>query len=245
MTNKTIIISHGEKGGVGKSMIASIIANYLVDYTDESKLLIVEGDTGIPDVAARYSDKVRTIGVPLQRGDLAVEAIGELFSMLEEQFNSGVEIVLINLPAGAATTIDYHAVDLIAPIVEAMGVSIAMTYAIGPGNESATAAGKSLESGLAGIADINIAVMNSSLGAPEKMAWSRSPERLKWLESGGTEMVMPTLTSRLADLLHELDGTLSEIASGQTAELTIVDRMIMKSFIDKTKMIAEGVMRND
>ncbi|MDB2705289.1 hypothetical protein N9Y67_01980 [Pseudomonadota bacterium] len=239
---KQIIVSHGQKGGVGKSMIASLVANYLTDNFAKEKLLLVEGDTGIPDVALRYKNKIKTIGIPLQRGDMAVEALGELFERLENEFNNGVEIVLINLPAGAADTIDKHAVDLVAPVAEALGVVINITYAIGSGNESAKAAGVSLKEGLAGISDKRIAVVNSAMGEPAKMAWSRSTERDEWLDSGGEELVLPTLTPRIADRLHELEGTFSEIASGDKGELTVVDRMIMKSFIDKSSAITEGVV---
>lgn len=242
---KQIIISHGQKGGVGKSMIASLIANYLVDNFDRDKLLLIEGDVGIPDVAARFKGHIKSIGIPLQRSDMATEALGELLERLEIEFSDGVEIVLINLPAGASETVDKHAVELIAPVAEALGAVINITFAIGAGNESSKAAATSLRSGLAGIADRRVAVLNSAMGEPEKMAWSRSTERDEWLESGGAELILPTLTPRVADRLHELEGTFSEIAEGITADLTVVDRMIMRAFIDQSTLIAEQVINHE
>jgi hypothetical protein len=50
------IIIHGDKGGVGKSMVAQALANYLLDQ--KTKVAIVEADTRNPDVGRMYRGNV-------------------------------------------------------------------------------------------------------------------------------------------------------------------------------------------
>jgi len=53
-TSKFIVV-HGDKGGVGKSMVAMALANYLMAG---QKVAIIEADTRNPDVARMYSNNL-------------------------------------------------------------------------------------------------------------------------------------------------------------------------------------------
>lgn len=61
------IVSHGDKGGVGKSMIAQSIADFL--YAKGSKVAVIEADTQNPDVERMFAG----LGLPTLRTDLRNE----------------------------------------------------------------------------------------------------------------------------------------------------------------------------
>ena len=50
---KRLVIAHGNKGGIGKSMFSGLLANYLLGKS--SHCVVVEGERTIHDVAARYA----------------------------------------------------------------------------------------------------------------------------------------------------------------------------------------------
>ncbi len=47
-----LFISHGDKGGTGKSMAAALALDH--SLTSGTPVLLVEGDAGIPDLALRF-----------------------------------------------------------------------------------------------------------------------------------------------------------------------------------------------
>jgi MinD superfamily P-loop ATPase len=47
-----LFISHGDKGGTGKSMAAAIALDH--SLVTGTPVLLVEGDAGIPDLALRF-----------------------------------------------------------------------------------------------------------------------------------------------------------------------------------------------
>ncbi|MBU2768362.1 protein mobD, partial [Acidithiobacillus ferrivorans] len=50
---QTIIFSHGDKGGVGKSVVAALLVDMALQRFGKASL--IEGDTTTPDVYGRYS----------------------------------------------------------------------------------------------------------------------------------------------------------------------------------------------
>lgn len=93
-----IIISHGDKGGVGKSMVASAIADYL--NTKSVKVAIIDADTQNPDV-----DRMFGKWLPCAKTNLrSTEGWMDVMNFIAE--HAGHTIV-INTPGG----IGEHMVD--------------------------------------------------------------------------------------------------------------------------------------
>ena len=85
------IVMHGDKGGVGKSMVAQALADYLMSRNE--KVAIIEADTRNPDVARMYSNNlaVAQINVRSETGWMDVMD----FVMKHQGFT-----VILNTPAG-------------------------------------------------------------------------------------------------------------------------------------------------
>ena len=120
---KKLILVHGDKGGVGKSTLASLIVDAALEAF--GKVAVVEGDEKIDDVSSRFAGVQGVTGfmVDLARPDASEEAVIALFEELE---GAGLpDLVVVNTPASASATLDRQA----AVLVEAahdMGYSVRM-----------------------------------------------------------------------------------------------------------------------
>ncbi|HTP30381.1 MAG TPA: P-loop NTPase, partial [Anaeromyxobacteraceae bacterium] len=83
---KNIFIVGGGKGGVGKSIVAMTLADYLLEKGEE--VLLIESDTSNPDVAKAYRDRTATAIVNLDEADGWIE----LVNLCEKHSNSAVVI---------------------------------------------------------------------------------------------------------------------------------------------------------
>lgn len=86
-----IIISDGGKGGVGKSMIAAAITDYL--RVSGKQVALIEADTQNPDVSRMYGDRLQSIDADLR----SVNGWMSVMDFIAE--HPGYDIV-INTPAG-------------------------------------------------------------------------------------------------------------------------------------------------
>lgn len=86
-----IIISDGGKGGVGKSMIASAITDYLL--VSGKKVALIEADTQNPDVS-------RMFGGDLQRIDADLRSVNGWMSVMDFIADHPGFDIVINTPAG-------------------------------------------------------------------------------------------------------------------------------------------------
>lgn len=104
---KSIYISHGDKGGCGKSFFATIIASKLSEQ--KIPFLLVEADAnlagGQPDVAPRFENDLyaQVVRAPISGQAAAEDLIADLFEVIEQ---SDVEHVVINTPAGASEVLE-------------------------------------------------------------------------------------------------------------------------------------------
>lgn len=234
--NKRLVISHGDKGGTGKSTISGLVLENAIRL--ELRPYLIEGDTGIPDVAQRYRDHVAGVRIPLQRADAADQAIVALFNQLESLLEADeADVVLINLPAGASATIDTRAQEIIAPTAEALGLELVILYAIGPGLETVDAVAKSLDEGLCAISEMRIAVLNQYLGDVDRYDWMRSEVRERWYQGGGDERRLPELMPAIRDKVRALPGTLYQLAEGRAPGLTIVERSVLFRWLRAVEVI--------
>lgn len=225
---KKMIFVHGDKGGVGKSTLASLIVDYALH--NDFSTAIVEGDKTIRDVAPRFRDSQATlIDVDLARPDLSEEAIVGLFSAIEQHL-ADAEIVVINTPASASQTLDKQA-EIIAPTVQALGFSLAVAWMIDIGEDSARLAS---QSGLCQVANRKIAVQNTRLKPREALPWHKHPAREKWLASGGVEAILPGLTERVMGRVREIQAPFSQIVVDKENGLTIIERQSLKRWVESS-----------
>jgi len=239
-----LIFCHGEKGGVGKSTTAMCLIEHCLQAGLEP--FLVEGDTGIPDVAARYRGTVEGAQIPLARPDLAEEAIGELLELLESSLDDlAGRPVVVNLPAGAAATVDRSAA-LIREVATAAGWSISTLYLLAGGVESASAAINSLRKGLAGVADRQVAIRNLAHGDPARWPWVRDGHQATWEAAGGEVQDLEELAARVVDKIAGT-GPLGPLISGEQPGLYLVDRSILGRWLKSFSPVAEaaGLVTDD
>lgn len=231
MDDKTLFIVHGDKGGVGKSLFATAMAETLLSIF--GSVCIVEGDAKIPDVARRFGGAPGVEGLltNLARADKAEEAIVSLFEELEAR-GDAARLVVINTPGSASDTLDKKA-DLFMPVARDMGYQIRVAWLVADDLEGIELSAKSE---LCLQADRKLAVINAAKTSPISGPWSRSASRRLWLESGGAEATFPALTDRGMVLLRESGKRPSDLSSPDGGQ-SIVIRQVFKNWL---RECAEG-----
>jgi hypothetical protein len=235
-----IYISHGEKGGVGKSRLAMVLVDYLIKL-NERPVVVVEGDKTGADVGLRYAGMVDTGFINLNRPDAMEDAFSNLGNWIEQ--NAENKDVVINLPGQASDTLDKFA-DLLADTMDMIGHQIVVFYSLGIMDMHIDNLQKSLTDGLMSVVQIErqIVVMSEVQGKPEKFAWSRSDVRKKYIESGGVECFIPRLlTEELDTVVSELPGPYSAFL-GKDSPLSITDRGLLFRWLKTAHgVVAKGV----
>jgi hypothetical protein len=235
--NKKIILGHGDKGGVGKSVLIALCVDYLLG---QGPVCVVEGDSKIDDIAARFGgiDGVIGIGADLYRPDKSEEAIIGVFDALEK---SGLpDTVVINTPANASATLDKQARVFI-DAAHDLGYEVRVGWMVGPDADSAAL---SASSALCALADRKVAVVNARLGDPSKFLWARHKARTSWIESGGLEAVLPQLTDTAMNAVRENMGRYTDL-SEPGSPLSTITRKYVKDWCRKAFEGPVGMLLDD
>lgn len=237
----TIYVSHGEKGGVGKSRLAMVLVDYLLVHG--RNVVVVEGDKSGADVGMRYREIVETAFLNLNRPDAMEEAFNDLTSALE---GFGDADIVVNLPGQASDTLDQFA-DMFAAVAEALGHELVIFYSIGNLDMHVDNLAKSLKGGLMGVAkpEHRIVVRGEISGSPENFAWQASNVRTAFLKSGGQEVVMPKIKiDALEKKVREIRGGYSAmIRVSETPLLTLGERLLLQRWLFPAhECVAVGVV---
>jgi hypothetical protein len=203
---KTVFISHGDKGGVGKSTLSMFLVESLL--RDGKQVSLIESDPSSPDLSRRYGDDMGIVNSFLslnQAGD-AENAIAKFGNWLE---TSGGDNVVTNLPAGASETLDQYS-DLITDICYGLGYRLVVTYCLEKTGLAADILEKSFKKGLMSVAKETerFVIFPEFKGAPEDFEWFSHPAREKYPAS---EIVMPAMKSKSA--WRALDATPGRVAN--------------------------------
>lgn len=169
MSNKTIIISHGDKGGCGKSHVAMITAAALSQSNEP--MLLIDADAnasnmGQGDVANRFKTDlhrhVETVVLPLtgEDGD-AEQRVGDMLDFVTDFHGS---VVLINLPANASQTLEAQG-ELLAEMVAEFGHQLFILYSFEPLSVSVSGLIESAESAVMSAAERVVLVRNENFGS--------------------------------------------------------------------------------
>ena len=230
MTEKLkLLISHGDKGGTGKSMAAALALDHFL--ATGAPVLLVEGDSAIPGLALRFRGSVPVELVNLNRAGDAETSFNKLGNVLEAAAGAGQHVV-INMPAGAGDTIDDLA-PVLAEIVAAVGYDLTVPFSIGPHRTSTDALLKSLDRGLMAVVDPGrrSVLFPLFLGAAAQFDWSKSPNRGEFVSAGGREGAIPALRpDDLRDKILAAPGAFSVLAEDKTA-LTITERALFRRWL--------------
>ena len=224
-----MIISHGDKGGVGKSIFAALAIEYGL-YLGKS-VSIVEGDTKIHDRQDRYAGTSATVlSIDLDKsGADAANAIASLFRHVED---CETDFLVLNAPANSHKILDTQS-DIIVPVAKDLGFTICTAWMVGIEESSAALVNTSI---ICQLADRKMAVINRHDSAYDMdFAWFAKPTyRDTWIANGGLVGEIPDLASRVASRLKDHPGaTLTQLA-GQNSPLHLVDRQIIRSWLKKS-----------
>jgi len=140
-------ISHGDKGGVGKSMVSHVLVELL--RLGNKKVLLVDGEPENGDVAKRYAGipEVKTVLIDLGTAELFEESINKLASEIEGALSEKIECTVVNLPAGASQCIDKD-VRALREIVDALNIEAFTLINVGDSDFSVKKSTEIAKSGL-------------------------------------------------------------------------------------------------
>lgn len=235
-----IYLSHGEKGGVGKSRLAMILIDYLIKK-NARQVVLVEGDKSGQDVGAKYENLIETGFINLNRPDKMHEAFSNLGNWIEEHAEG--KDVVINLPGQASDTLDKFA-DLLVNVMEMAGHDLTVFYSIGTLDIHVDNLVKSMIEGAMSVVPVNrqIVVMSEFLGKPDKFAWISSVARKKYIAAGGVEVSIPVLEPESLDTLMEhLPGGYS-MYLGKDSPLSLTNRGLLFKWLKPAhEAVAKGV----
>ena len=224
-----LYISHGDKGGTGKSMAAALVLDHLL--ATGTPALLVEGDAAIPDLALRFRGSMPMELVNLNRAGDAETSFNKLGNVLEVAAGAGQHVV-VNMPAGAGDTLDDLA-PVLAEIAEAVGYELVVTFSMGPHRTSTDAIVKSLAHGLMGVTDParRSVLYPAFLGNAGQFDWAKSPGRAEFISAGGREAVVPALRpDDLRDKILAAPGAFSALAEDKEG-FTITERALFRRWL--------------
>ena len=164
---KKLIVTHGIKGGIGKSLMAALLVD--LEIQNGKNILIVESDGHVPDVAERYAKIVRSKVAPV----LETESLYRLLAEIESDEVQSAETVVLNLPANSQA-IDECAQEFV-EVAHELGFEVRTIYMIAESPDSARLAQKSLDTGLIKYSDFALGVVNQHFGRYESdFYWTNS-----------------------------------------------------------------------
>jgi len=234
---KNLIWVHGVKGGVGKSIMASVVVDKMLN--DGFCPTVIESDGAVPDVGRRYvKSNVQSIHAP-------IDSIDSIYDALEVLEDGTQQNVIVNLPANAGK-LDTIANE-IKGTTDVLGYKNHCLFMVGEGGDSAKLAGESLKSGLASISCNPVAVVNMRFGnIIDKFEWFHSDARAKWLGAGYAETGLPVLNRRIIEspafkrgaLFPKVDG-LQDDGTPAEQPLKVINRQVFKTWLTSAYAIVD------
>jgi len=235
---KQIIWVHGNKGGIGKSLMAAVVIDYLLGKGEQ--VALVESDGSVPDVQRRYGDTLPSIIAPL----VDAESVDQILESLETLGETEIRTVVVNLPANAEL-IDSIA-DEVKDVCQALDFESRTLFMIDNCEDSAKLAEKSANSGIASISSKCCAVINMRFGKTES--------NFKWFEDGmpyrsnflkptkNNETALPMLKSRITTHTDFKNHPLSSLAAPQSP-FRVVDRVGLQRWLIDAHNIVEELLK--
>lgn len=188
--NSNVYLVHGDKGGPGKSLVADVFADWLLNRGIEP--VIVDADMRNPDVARMFEGSpAQVVLINLREADGWLE----LSSVIEE---AGERPVLINLPGNIGDEVEKR-VPALAEALQALKKDAYMLWVLNREPDSVNL----LRVATAAFGDVlkrTVAVRNLHFGDAAKFSrWNDSNVKKAFTDAGGLEVDLEDLNDRCVD----------------------------------------------
>ncbi|EGQ62036.1 protein MobD [Acidithiobacillus sp. GGI-221] len=223
---KTVIFSHGDKGGVGKSVVAAAMVDLVVEKLGACTAL--DGDNKTPDMRNRFLDapQVSVLHMQINRAGAASEAVGQLAGIIE---NSTDEFIIVNLPSNAGDTLDGMG-EMLLDVCEDLGVRMVVTYSLGEHDEAADGLNSSLDGRFlsAFTPQDRMVLFPAFIGGEDRFAWSHRPESREYT---GRRGVFPYLEPKFVftDVIRQ-PGLFSEMVIRKPQGFTAYHKVALRNW---------------
>lgn len=192
ISNPPVIICHGDKGGVGKSVQCSVICDWL--QAKGISFALIDGDTRNPDVARMFKSAAPVAQLNLRTHDGWMD----LTDFMSEHLD---RVVVISMPAGIGEELEKEGANFIGT-VRLLERPMYLFWIINrlPDSVNLLAeAERALGGNLAG----RFVVKNLFFGPADKFTrWDNSDARRSFEAAGGITLKLPELHERTVDKLY-------------------------------------------
>lgn len=209
-----IYLCGGNKGGTGKSMVATALIDGFLQRGVEP--LLIETDDANPDVFKAHSERVQCAALSLDDADGWIQMVNSLDQ------TRGVPVV-VNTAARNSTGVARYGQTLKSTLGE-LGRTMVTLWVINRQRDSLELLADYLDAMPAGADHQVHVVRNGYFGSPEKFQlYNGSQLRQRIEEGGGLTLDFPDLADRVADQMATqrltIQGALKEMPLGHRAEL--------------------------
>ncbi len=210
----TLYLCAGDKGGTGKSMVATALIDAFLQRGIEP--LLVETDTANPDVFKSYGERIQCVALSLDEADGWIQLINAIDQA------RGIPVV-VNTAARNGIGVARYGATLRSTLGE-LDRKLVTLWIINRQRDSLELLADYLEAMPVGAEHVTHVLRNLYFGAFEKFQLYNGSDLKKRIEeSGGKTLDFPDLADRVADQLATerltIQGALDAMPLGHRAEL--------------------------
>ena len=198
-----VIICHGDKGGVGKSVMCSVICDWL--GKSNINFALVDGDTRNPDVARMFKSTAPVAELNLRTHDGWMDLTDFMSEHTER-------VIVISMPAGIGEELSKEGATFVNTI-KLLDRPMNLFWIINRLPDSVNLLSEA-EKTLGGNLASRFVVKNLFFGPAEKFTrWDGSSTRTKFEEAGGVTLKLPELHERTVDKLYSDNDAIMPFSS--------------------------------
>ena len=206
-----IYIIGGSKGGVGKSLLSIALVDYLV--SNNESVLLLESDTGNPDVWKAYKDSIKCELINLDEADGWIQ----LVNICDENKDS---IIVINTAARNNISVSKYG-DTLNSTLDELKRKLVTFWIINRQRDSLEMLIEYTDTMNNSLTHV---VKNGHFGDDRKFElYNNSKTKKSVEESKGKSLYFPDLADRVSDEIYtnrmSIEGALKEMSIGNRAEL--------------------------
>lgn len=227
MTENPIIFVSGDKGGVGKSMVAITLVEYL--RNNGTPVAVVDTDMTNPDVHDIYAKSIKSAHVNLEAKD------GGGWMQLVEFAESNPETIVVSMKAGSKTSTEENQ-KFINDAFKMLRRPVVLFFVLGLQKQCSILFYDSL--GLFPALHAAIAVKNLKNGdIDEFFNWDEAKQNEAF--KGVKEIIFPKVHARISLKITDDDMMISELLDG--GALRISERAALQAWLDSVFAAYDGV----